>query len=191
VVDVLGAIKTAPYADLAICIYLFAWVILGVAQGPLRRGLGILAMLLAFIFAANLRDTVGTFLHDNWTQFNLEYNKLLAFILIFCVGWVIASIAITGFYKRAELSAAHPIVDDLLGALLGLLEGVLLLLIVVIVMNSYVLPSAKPGDIGQLRDFQNTVVNQSEICRWLKDVVASPFVHILGTFLPGDLVEKF
>jgi len=49
------------------------------------------------------------------------------------------SVLIQGFYKRTELSAGHPILDDVIGGLLGLLEGFIVLTIVVIILGSYTL----------------------------------------------------
>jgi uncharacterized membrane protein required for colicin V production len=190
-VDIFGAVKSAPVVDLALLIGFGVFFFLGVMQGAIRRLIGIATMLFAFLVAANTRDSAGDFLAQNWRQFNLDYNRLLAFVIIFVVVAVAGSIVTQGFYKRTDLSAEHPIVDDVVGGLLGLLQALMLLMFVVIILNSYPLPPAKSGDVTQLRDIQNMIVNQSHIAGAIKAVVVPLFVHVFAVLLPADLVSKF
>jgi uncharacterized membrane protein required for colicin V production len=190
-VDIVGAIKSAPVVDLGLLIGLGAFFFLGVMQGAIRRLLGIASIMVAFLIAGNMRDTAGDFLAQNWTQFDLGYNRLLAFVIIFLVVAVAFSIVIQGFYKRTEISAEHPILDDAVGGLLGLFQGLLLLLFVVIILNSYPLPGARSGDVAQLRDAQNIIASQSHIAQWFKEALAPPTLRILSFLLPSDLVSLF
>jgi uncharacterized membrane protein required for colicin V production len=180
----------APVVDLAIFLGLFFFVILGVMQGAIRRILGLISFLFAFLVAASLRDPVGGILANNWTQYTSGYNHLLAFVGIFIVGAVGLSILIQGFYKRTEIYAKQPIVDDIIGGALGLLQGMLLLTVVVIILNSYTLTSTETGDVGVLRQAQD-LIHKSAIAGGVKDVIAPPFVHVLAFFLPSDLVAHF
>jgi energy-converting hydrogenase Eha subunit B len=148
-------------------------------------------MLIAFIFAANLRDPVGDFLAGNWTQFNLGYNRLLAFGIIFIVGSVVASITIQGFYKRTDLTADHPIADDAIGGLLGLAQGIVVLTMLVIIFNSYTLPPPHSGDVAQVRQAQDLIIHESNIAGADKDYLVPPFVRILSPLLPADLGSLF
>jgi uncharacterized membrane protein required for colicin V production len=190
-VDLVGMIKSTSLVDLAIFIGLFAFVFLGVFQGAIRRLLGIASILFAFLFAANLRDPVGDLLAQNWTQFDVGYNRLLAFTIIFVVLSVAVSVLIQGFYKRTEITADHPIVDDVVGGALGLLQGLILLMAAVIILNSYALPPARSGDVTLLRQAQDLIVNHSQIAGGIKDSVVPPFVHIFSVLLPSDLVSLF
>jgi uncharacterized membrane protein required for colicin V production len=164
---------------------------LGAVQGAIRRILGIMSIVFAFLVAANLRDPLGDYLAQNWHQFDSGYNHLLAFTIVFVVGAVASSIVIQGFYKRTEISAAHPILDEIVGGLLGLFQGLLLLIVVVIILNSSILPPAQSGDISQLRDAQNLIVNQSHIADGIRHGVVPPLVHVLTFLLPSDLVSVF
>lgn len=189
--DIIGAIKGAPVVDLALLIGFGTFFFLGVAQGAIRRLIGMGSMLFAFIVAGNMRDSAGDFLAGNWTQFDRGYNRLLAFVIIFIVVSVASTITTQGFYKRTEISAEHPILDDVVGGLLGLVQGLMLLLFVVIILNSYALPPAHSGDVTQLRDAQRLIVDQSHISEWVKQVLAPTFLHILSPLLPNDLVSLF
>ena len=189
--DIVGFLKSAPFVDIGILLALFGCFALGVLQGAIRRILGIMAFAFAFLVAANLRETLGDYLAQNWHQFDLGYNRLLAFTITFVVAAVAASIVIQGFYKRTDIYAKHPIVDDAIGGLLGLTQGLLILTMAVIIMNSSVLPPAQSGDVTPLRDAQDLILNQSHIAGWIRDVVAPPFVHIWSFLLPSDLVSLF
>jgi hypothetical protein len=109
---------------------------------------------------------------------------------MFIIGAVGLSILIQGFYKRTDLYAKHPIVDDIIGGSLGFIQGMLLLTVVVIVLNSYTLTSSETGDVGILRQAQDAI-HRSAIAGGVKDVLAPPLVHVLAFFLPSDLVAVF
>jgi len=188
-VDIVATIRSAPLADLAIVVLLLVCFILGVMQGSIHRLLSILAMLLAFVVAAVARNNVGDFFAGNWTQFDAGYDRLLAFVLVFLLAAIVLEIAITGFYNRMELYARHPIVDDVIGGMLGVLEGLLILTVVVIILGSYPLPIARSGDVSILRDVQDAVVRQSHIASFLHDWIAPTLVHLLSPLLPSELVK--
>jgi uncharacterized membrane protein required for colicin V production len=190
-VDIIGAIKSAPVVDLALLIGFGVFFFMGVAQGAIRRLIGIGSMLFAFVVAGNVRDSAGDFLAGNWTQFDRESNRLLAFVIIFVVVTAASTILTQGFYKRTEISADHPIIDDVVGGLLGLAQGFVLLLFVVVILNSYILPPAHSGDVTQLRDAQRLIVDQSHISAWFRQFLAPPFLHIMSPLLPNDLVSLF
>jgi uncharacterized membrane protein required for colicin V production len=190
-VDIVGIIRGAPIADLVIFAALFLAFIIGVMQGAIRRVLGIASILFAFLAAANLRSTVGDFLSSNWQQFPEGYNDMLAFFIVFMVLTIAFSIAIQGLYKRTEIYAARPIVDEVVGGFLGLLEGLVVLLVIVIIANSYQMPDQFPGELDYVRQVHDAIVHQSHIAGAIKDGVASPLVHLLAAMLPGDVVAAF
>ena len=188
--DIVETVGSAQLVDLVIFLALFASFIVGVMQGSIRRFLGIIAILFAFLVAANLRDAFGDFLADNWRQFPRGYDRLLAFLMVWVAGSIILSIVIQGFYKRTDIYAARPIVDDVVGGMLGLFEGLLALVIVVVILNSFTLPDPRPGDLTPLRQVVD-LVHGSVICSGIQDVVAPVFVHLLAIILPSDLVSVF
>jgi len=190
-VDIIGVIRSAPLIDLGLILGLCLLLFLGVVQGAIRRLLGTASMLVAFMLAANLRGPLGDYLSRNWTQFDLGYCRLLAFGILFVVASVIASIVIQGLYKRTDLSTEHPFVEDALGGLLGLVQGMVLLTIAVVILNSYTLPAPRPGDLTQVRDAQRMIVQESHIGGAIRDHLAWPFVHILSPLLPSDVVAIY
>lgn len=184
-------IQTAPLVDLALFLALFAAFILGMIQGAIRRVLGILSILAGFLLAANLREPAGNFLADNWTQFPAGYDHMLGFAIVFVVFTVVASIVIQGLYKRTEIYARRPIVDDLVGGALGVVEAVLLLTIALIILTSYTFPAQFPGELGYLRDIKDQLIHVSYIAGAIRDNVVPGFVGVLSILLPADLVSLF
>jgi uncharacterized membrane protein required for colicin V production len=189
--DIIGAITSAPLADLGILFFLALFLIAGVMQGPIRRLLGMAVMVVAFLVAANVRDSAGDFLNDNWRQFDLGYNRLLAFALIFGAISIFGVVAVELSYSRVELLARHPVVDDVAGGVVGVLEGLLLLVLLVMILGSFSLPLERPGDVTQVRSAQDLLLHQSHIGGWIRDSVAPIFVHVLSLLLPSDLVSVF
>jgi uncharacterized membrane protein required for colicin V production len=188
----IGAIQSAPLVDLAILVVFLAAFVVGAMQGAIRRILGIVSIVFAFLVAANLRGPVGDYLAGYWTQFPNGYNRLLAFVILFLAMTVGFSVLIQGMYKRTELSAAHPVLDDIVGGLLGLLEAFIVLTVAVIILGSYTLPPLPlSGDVDQLRRTQDLLMNQSHIAGAVHSTLVPPLVHVLSALLPGDLVSMF
>jgi uncharacterized membrane protein required for colicin V production len=188
--DLVGAIRGAPLADLAIFGSLFAAFVVGVLQGSIRRLLGVASILLAFLLAANLRGAFGQFLADNWRQFSLEYSELLAFLMLFVALAVAFSVVIQGFYKRTDIYAAHPVVDDVVGGLLGLLEGFVVVTVLIIIFNSHV-PPDKAVTVSELDGIQDALLNHSQIAAGIRDNIVPPLIHLIGGLLPSDLTSLY
>jgi len=189
--DIVGLIKGAPISDLVILGAFFAAFVVGAMQGAIRRLLGIASILFAFFLSANLRDPVGDFLAPNWLQFPTGYSKLLAFVILFGALWIGTSVLIQGFYKRTDIYATRPAVDEILGGLLGLVQGFLLLCVVLVILGSYVLPSPFPGEVPFLRQAQDILLNQSHIASTIRDSVIPVLIHSSGFLLPSDIVAMF
>ena len=100
--------------DLVFFLVLFGFFVLGFAQGTIRRLLGLGALMFSFLFAANLREPLGAFLAQNWTQFPDEYAYMIGFGTIFLAAFIALSIAIQTFYKPQPLRSLDEIRADIL-----------------------------------------------------------------------------
>ncbi len=196
---IIHTIQTAPLIDLIIVFGLFAGGILGLMQGAVRRIIGILAMLVAFVLAADLRQPVGDYLASNWTQFTSAYDHLFAFAFLFLLFAGAAALATQVFYKRVDIYHKRPVVDDVLGVVLGVVQALLLLTIAIVVFTSYSIPSneyaAGPDYMRQLHDYmrdaQDLLIRQSTVAGFLRDHVLPGFMHVLSPVLPGEIVSLF
>jgi uncharacterized membrane protein required for colicin V production len=191
-VDIVGAIRSAPLVDLALLAGFFGAFLLGAIQGTIRRILGTVSIVFAFLVAANLRAPVGDYLAGQWKDLPPEYDRFFAFGIMFVVLTVGFSVLIQGFYKHTELSAAHPLLDDVAGGMMGLLQAVILLIAAVIILGSYDMPATPvPGEADQVRWIHDLLMHQSHIAGAFRDSVAPVVVHLLAFILPSELVVMF
>ncbi len=185
--NIADTLTSINVTDVVIILYLFGWFILGFIQGTIRRLLGIGALVFSFFLALHLNNFwLGQFLATNWTQYPKEYSIMIGYLVIFIAAVVAFTLVIQGTYKKAPLFANHPVIDEILGGLLGIVQGFLLLLFVVIILDQYYLYTnipADPDEIAFLRTFWNAI-NESNIGQALHTGVIPAFISIFGLFVP-------
>jgi len=137
--DIIEAITSIELIDLLVFFALFGMFILGFMQGIIRRLLGTASILLSLLVAAQLRGPLGDFLARNWTQYPTEYNYMIAFGTVFLAGSIAATIAIQLFYRPLPLFAQYPIIDEILGGVIGLLQAGLILAAFFIITDPFFL----------------------------------------------------
>lgn len=125
--DIIGAITSVEPIDLLVFFALFGMFILGFMQGIIRRLLGTASILISLLVAAQVRGPLGDFLAQNWTQYPTEYNHMIAFGTVFLAGSIASTIAIQLFYRPLPLFAQYPIIDEVIGGVIGLIEAGLIL----------------------------------------------------------------
>lgn len=125
--DIVGAITSIEAIDLLMFFALFGMAILGFMQGIIRRLLGIASIVISLLIAAQIRGPLGDFLAANWTQYPPEYNRMIAFGTIFLAGSIASTIAIQLFYRPIPLFAEYPAIDEILGGVLGVIQGGIIL----------------------------------------------------------------
>jgi hypothetical protein len=113
-VDIGGALS-ANLFDLVFILFLFGMFVLGFIQGTIRRVLGLASILFAFLLAGQLRQPLGAFLADNWTQFrpSAANDALLGW----CSCSPILSVIIQSFTAALLSSrACHEILGGIIGS---------------------------------------------------------------------------
>src|SRR6185369_10980621 len=111
--------------------------VVGYAQGVIRRLLGIAAILFSIILGAQLRSPLGTYLANEWTTIAPEYSWMVAFGAVFVAAAVTLSIGIQITYRPAPLFHRYPVLDEIVGGLLGVLEGFLILVAILLITDPY------------------------------------------------------
>ena len=143
--DISAFVGTLNIVDVLVVVGLFGLFVLGFAQGAIRRLVGILTMTFSFFLAAQLSVPVGSFLAEHWTQFPPEYAYMLGFLMLFVAGVVAFALIVQGTYNKVEIFARHPVVDEVLGGILGVVQGFLLLMFLTIILDQFFLsPSCAP-----------------------------------------------
>jgi uncharacterized membrane protein required for colicin V production len=180
--------------DVAAFLFLVGWFILGYFQGLTRRAFGIVALVFALLVAVQLRQPVGTYLAGEWKNAPPEYSYMVAFGALFLALWVAVSVGIQLFYRPAPLLSRYPALDELLGGVLGVVEGGIVLVIVVMVTDPYFLSAAgkaaAPGEFSPLRSLHG-LFDDSLTASFLRHQVIANVFAVLGFMFPQDVVETF
>jgi len=175
--------------DLLFLLFLFGMFVLGFMQGTIRRLLGLGAMAFSFLFAANLTNVVGPFLAENWNQFPDEYAVMLGFLIVFVAANIAFSLIIQGFYHRQPLFAKYTFVDEVLGGILGVVQGAFLVGCLIVILDSYFLIPGAPqsgGELPFLRGFFDfyTTSGTAELFR---TQLIPGFFNIFGILIPDNI----
>lgn len=189
--DIVGFITSQNLFDLLFVFILFAAFIVGFIQGTIRRLLGIASILFSFLLAANVRDPLGKFLAENWTQFAPDYAYMLGFLGVFVIASIGFSIVIQGFYERTPLLANAALVDEVVGGILGVLQALLVFGGLIVILDSAFRAPGSAIDADELPFLRNffDAYTTSGLGQAYRETLIPLFFGILGWIVP-DGIEK-
>lgn len=179
--------------DLVVVLFILAMFVVGYAQGTIRRAVGLLSITFAFFLSALLSVPVGNFLAQNWTYYKLEYSQMIGFLVPFVAAVVALALVVQGTYNKQEIFAKYPVVDELLGGVLGVCYALLLLMFVTIILDQYYLnvPTAPDNEpLGFLRSFWD-ILDGSGTGHFLHTQVIPPFVRFFAIILPDYIQATY
>ena len=182
-------ISSLTLFDYVYFLFLFGFFVLGFAQGTIRRLLGLAAVMFSFLFAANVRDPLGAFLAANWTQFPKEYAYMIGFLMVFLAAWIALTIVIQNFYTSQPLWEKYRFVDEVIGGILGVIEGGLLLVIAIVILDSFFLIPGigeSGNELHFLRDFWD-FMDAAQVTAFFRESIVPVFFVIFGLFIPDDI----
>jgi uncharacterized membrane protein required for colicin V production len=192
--DIVETLRSINVVDILVILFLFGMFVLGYVQGTIRRLLGIASIVFSFFLAMTLNSYwLGAFLAENWQQYPPEYSVMIGYLLIFVAGVVASTLVIQGTYRKTEIFAKYPVLDEVLGGVLGVLQGGLLLLFVVIILDQYFLHTGIPQDPDELpflRDFWNAI-NTSQTGLILHQNVIPAFLGIFSFLIPDTMMALY
>jgi uncharacterized membrane protein required for colicin V production len=181
--------------DLVIFLALLAMFIVGYAQGVVRRLLGIGAILFSLILGVLLRQSVGGYLANEWTTIIPQYSYMVGFGAVFVAAAVTLSIGIQISYRPAPLFPKYPVLDEILGGLLGVLEGLLFIVAFLLITDPYFnLQTAKDhaglGEFGLVRTIHD-YLDPTLVADVLRHSVIPVILALLGFLFPQDVRDAF
>jgi len=182
-------IRSIDPFDLLVVLILAALFILGFIQGTVRRLLGIASLLFSFLLAANMRGPLGDFLATNWSQFPEEYSRMVGFGTIFVAASLAFSLVIQAFYTKTPLFPKYTIIDELLGGILGIVQGVVLLGAVIVILDSFFrIPgiAPQPTELPFLRELF-TAYDGSATAELFRSTLIPAFMAVTGPLMPVDI----
>ncbi len=175
--------------DLLVGLFIFAFFILGFVQGTIRRVLGIGATVFSFLFAANIRQPLGSFFAENWRQFPEEYSYMIAFLAVFLAAMVVFTLLIQSFYQTQPLWEKARFLDELIAGVLGVVQAILLISIAFVILDSFFqVPGipVSPGELSFVRDFW-TALDTSQSAVVFRQSILPVFFAIFGIFIPAEI----
>jgi uncharacterized membrane protein required for colicin V production len=123
--------------DLVIFLALLAMFIVGYAQGVIRRLLGIGAIIFSLVLGSQLRQPVGQYLANEWTGIAPAYSFMVAFGAVFVAAAVTISLGIQLTYRPAPLFNRYPVLDEIVGGILGVIQGILIIVAFLMITDPY------------------------------------------------------
>ena len=191
--DIIGAITSVKAIDLLVFFAFFGLFILGYMQGIIRRLLGIASIIISLLVAAQLRTPVGGFLSQNWTQYLPEYDHMIAFGAIFLAGTIGSTIALQLFFKPIPLFARYPVIDEILGGLLGLVQGALLLAAFYLITDPFfttVGTSQRGNEFPFVRQIHDALQG-SVTADIVRNQLVPAVLFFFGALFPADVTAVF
>jgi uncharacterized membrane protein required for colicin V production len=192
-VDIEGFLTSIELFDLVAVLFLFGMFVLGFAQGTIRRLLGLASILFSFLLAGQLRGPLGSFLADNWDQWSSQYNYMLAYLGVFVFASILFSIIVQSFYKSQPLFEKARFIDEVIGGLIGILQGAVIIAAGIVILDSFfVLPGIPedPDEIGLLRSIFD-LYDPSVTAALFRDVLIPGAFAIFGALVPADVQALF
>jgi len=192
-VDVVEFIEGLNLFDILVVFFVAGFFVVGYIQGTLRRALGLGIALVSLLLALNLREPLGAWLAQYWTQLPQAYVYMLALGGSFLTIYIVGSITVQTFYRKTTLFTKATVVDEILGGVLGAVQALLLVSALIIILDSYYAQSGvrtNPNELGILGDIY-TFYNASHVVDLFRSSLIPLFFALFGWIVPPDLAEMY
>ena len=181
--------------DLVILLALLAMFVVGYAQGVIRRLLGIAAILFAIVLGSYMRAPLGSYLANEWSTIDETYSFMVAFGAVFVATAVTLSIGIQITYRPAPLFQRYPVLDEILGGILGVVEGFIILIAILLILDPYynqpsVRETVGAGEFTLLRTLHG-FLDTSLTADILRHNVIPPILAVFAFLFPQDIRDAF
>ncbi len=174
--------------DLFIVACLAAGVFAGFMQGMVRYALSIVAVIVAFIIAGQLRGPFDSIL-SGWNVFSPELREQLVFLILFVGftigGWFIVRV----FWRGTRLPIAKQL-DEIGGAVLGLVFAALSIVMTMVVMDTFfgTAPDASVNAAGPLKGFYDAM-NSSVLVDFFRTTLLPTLGQLARPFVPSEIAD--
>jgi uncharacterized membrane protein required for colicin V production len=179
--------KLSPI-DLFIVACLAAGVFAGFTQGLIRYALNAVVVLVAFIVASQLREPLYDLL-SFWNAFTDDLRRLIIFLVVF-IGLVIAGwFIVRAVYRSTRLPVIKQL-DELGGAVLGLLFAALSIVFLLLVLDSF-FKGASDADVassGWLGGFYRAM-DSSILVEFFRSTLIPTFGAVAKPLVPSEIAR--
>ena len=165
-------------ADILLILVLAGAFLIGFFWGVVRGLLGLAAWVVVFLLAAHLSaGPVGNYLTEQWRSYTPEYDHMLAFLICFGVLFTLALVLIQIGTRGSQDLSHYPMVDDIIGGLLGAAIAVLAIAAVIAMLRTFYEPVAASSNVAGWTTSLYSALRSSTIGGQLM----SGFVPIMNT----------
>ncbi len=161
----------------------------GWRTGFVRRLAGLAFIAISFVVGAYLQGPFGDLVNQFFPQVPAAYAGLLAYTFLFPVLLVILHVVSKPFLKDRKVGGMTRELDKALGAIFGLIEGVLILSVIVVIFDTYFAVGIQTGTTLGLNQFSSLAAsfNESYTVHLLRETTVPLVLAVLGPFLPKDI----
>jgi uncharacterized membrane protein required for colicin V production len=173
--------------DLVVLVTLAFGVLMGFTQGTLRYILSSIAVLVAFAVASLLKGPIADAVAGVWRASTAEQQELWIYVVLLIIGIIGGWFLVRTFYRQTRLPIYRRL-DEIGGAVLGVLFVVLVYSVTLVTLDTYFLHAdqavvdASPV-FGPLYQF----LNDSVLVTWFRDYVIPIVGFVLRPFVPDDV----
>ena len=176
-------------ADVVLVGFIAGFIFAGWRTGFLRRLLGIVFLVAAFVVGAYFRYPVGAVAQQLFKDIPSDYANLVGYAIVFPVVLVALHVIADALIGRVAVRGLSREIDAALGAVLGGVEAVLILSVAIVILNAYFGTSStieRTVAPGLLREI-TAALNGSETVHLLRATTVPVVLAILGPLLPKDV----
>jgi uncharacterized membrane protein required for colicin V production len=163
----------------------------GFRTGIVRRLAGLAFFALSFVLGAYLRAPIGGLITATFRNVPQSYGEMVAYILIFPVIIAVAHVVAHPFLSRIAVNGVTHEVDQLLGAIFGFVEAVLIISAVIVILDTYLgtkSPLPAGAGLGFLSSWKESL-DASTTAQILRSTTVPTVLTILGPLLPTDVTS--
>ena len=162
-------------------------VLVGFTQGTLRYILSSVAVLVAFVVASLLKGPIADALGTVWRAATPELQELWIFIVLFVGGIIGGWFVVRSFFRQTRLPI-YRLLDEIGGAVTGVLFVVLVYSFSLVVMDTYFTGIDQSAIdavtvLGPLYEF----MNDSVIAGWFREYVIPIVGFVVRPFVPDEI----
>ena len=175
--------------DLVLLGAIGASVLGGFRSGFIRRLAGLAFLGVSFVLGAYLREPAGALISGFFPQIPAGYADMVGYSVVFSALLLVFNLISRTILSRIATRGVSRRTDQLLGAILGGAETILIVSAAIVILHTYTDPAntlSAITDLGALHDIR-LAVDQSTIGQLLEKTTVPIVLVLLGPLLPTDI----
>jgi uncharacterized membrane protein required for colicin V production len=173
-------------ADVLVLVLVGLGFAVGFLRGTVRALLAVGAFGVCFLLAAYIRVPLGAWLANNGSL-DAFYAEMLAFLAVFLAVFIGLLLVIL-FSRTPTAITGHPLIDDIIGGLVGAFAAVLVIGGLMVILSSYYgvegVATVQAGPVAEI----NRALLGSNIATAIDGTVVPWVAFLLGPVIPPEIL---